>query len=161
MSLHFVLDGYNIIKRNPSWQTQPLIQARQTLLESIVRERLCGSPRNKVTIVFDSRNTTPEKQVIGGIRMIFADRSYADEQILRLLEEAPNPKEMVVVTDDRELSCRARHRNARVIAVKEFIKPKTGSSRNRDKEDKFLAKTIEGVVASRITDELRRVWLKR
>jgi len=51
-------------------------------------------------------------------RVVFA--ASADEWMLAALRAAPDPTRIAVVTADRQLADRARHRGARVVRPREF-----------------------------------------
>ncbi len=53
MSLHYLLDGYNILKQIPAFRDLPLEDGRRGLLRWIDHSRPQGSVNNQVTVVFD------------------------------------------------------------------------------------------------------------
>src|SRR3989338_10813375 len=158
MSLHFILDGYNILLRSRQFNrfsdSDEMSGARQKLIQFLERERPQGSVRNRVTIVFDGR-----ADVIGdwrgvshqGIRVIFTEGESADDRILELIEEEKEPSQTVIVTDDRELSYRARQFRVKPLSVKDFLakrKPEENSPADVDPDE-----------AREITRQLAKFWL--
>src|SRR3989338_5784204 len=160
MSLHFILDGYNILLRSRQFNrfsdSDEMSGARQKLIQFLERERPQGSVRNRVTIVFDGR-----ADVIGdwrgvshqGIRVIFTEGESADDRILKLIEGEKEPSQTVIVTDDRELSYRARQSRAKTSSVNEFLEKR--------KLKETPCSDLNPDEAMKITQELAKRWLGR
>ena len=53
MSLHYLLDGYNVIHQMPDLNRPALEDQRRALVHFLETRRPQGSSRNRVTIVFD------------------------------------------------------------------------------------------------------------
>jgi len=80
----------------------------------------------------------------------------ADEKIKELVESADNPKNIVVVTNDRDIQSCVRRLQARIKTVQEFTNifkalPPSNSPENRPK--------LSAESALRITDEMKKLWL--
>ena len=158
MALHFVLDGYNLIKQTPALAERCLEEGRTALLALIEKEGLRGSPRNAVTVVFDGQ------QGLGGCpsgenpHVIFTSWESADDKIKRLVDEAPNRKNIVVVTEDREIKYYVRAAGAQVLGVREFLnRMKTQGKHNAPPpaDKKYIPSTVE----DNITSEMEKIWL--
>ncbi len=105
--LHWLIDGYNVIcclKLAPPGQPWFSPEARTVLLEFV--ERHSPSDR-KVSVFFDG--TQPSEPHAARIDLIFAPS--ADDAIVAMA--SPNT---LVVTRDRSLGDRARHRGATVTS---------------------------------------------
>ena len=88
MSLHYLLDGYNILKQMAAFRDLPLEDGRRGFLRWIDNSRPHGSVNNQVTVVFDGH---PDKyslfpgshagvgQKSQDIRVIFSDLLYSYE----------------------------------------------------------------------------------
>lgn len=159
MSLHFIIDGYNLIKQTPGLNKSSLELSRASLIQFIKASRPQGSHNNRVTVVFDSQSNDsmswPAYQD-SGVRIIFSQGMSADEKIKELVESAPDPKNIVVVTNDRDIQSCARSFRARVKTVQEFTRvfktfPLDDSPENRPK--------LSAESAMRITEEMKRLWL--
>ena len=158
MSLHFIIDGYNLLLRsrqfNQLLDSDEMSGARQKLIQFLERERPQGSLRNRVTVVFDG-----QADVVGdwrgaphqSIRVIFTQGESADERILKLVEGEKAPNQIVVVTDDRELSYRARQLRSKTLPVKEFLEKR--------KPEENLPPDLDPDEAREITQELAKRWL--
>lgn len=160
MSLRFIIDGYNVI-RHPSLpgdfprRSNPPFAALARYIRS---QKLCGSLKNNVMIVLDG--FAPEGRYdlsAGAVEVIFSEDETADERIKRLVERSPQPRNLVVVSDDREIADFARLRGANPMKVEEFVNPRRNACREREDSNK-PGLTNEQV--SFINDELRKRWLK-
>jgi predicted RNA-binding protein with PIN domain len=158
MSLHFIIDGYNLLLRsrqfNCSSDSDEMSAARQKLIQFLEQERPQGSFRNRVTVVFDG-----QAGVIGdwrgashrSIRVIFTEGESADDRILKLIEGENELSQTVIVTDDRELSYRARQRRAKTLPVKEFLAKR--------KREESPPPDLDPDEAREITQQLAKLWL--
>jgi predicted RNA-binding protein with PIN domain len=73
-----------------------------------------------VTVVFDGR---PFELASDDIEVVFAPtrgRNAADDEIVRMVEDAPDPESITVVTSDRELAERIRAIGADVAPARAF-----------------------------------------
>ncbi|MEW6100731.1 MAG: NYN domain-containing protein [Candidatus Omnitrophota bacterium] len=158
MSLQYVIDGYNIIK-HPEFS--PLhrkhTDARRALVEFIREKKLCGSPKNKITIVFDGYAPSGEGEDSSRqIEIIFSQARTADEKIKNILEKTPFIKTTVVVSDDKEIKLFARLTGAASLGVSEFI----SKAKKIDRALLALKPEITYSQMHKINEELRKLWLK-
>jgi len=123
----WLVDGFNVIQvaaragGQPSdregWWREP---ARRALLErSGCLADPEADPGAEVWVVFDGPRPLPEPLVAGCARGVFAPS--ADDWILERLRAHPDPGGVRVVTADRPLAERARHRGAVVVGPHEFL----------------------------------------
>jgi predicted RNA-binding protein with PIN domain len=159
MSLQYVIDGYNIIK-HPLFINElnkKSQDSRAALLDYILRNRLCGSKKNKIIIIFDgyqdSRYPNPDTE----IEVIFSRKESADEKIKRIIFESKNVKNIVVVSDDKEIKFFSRSYGATVRGVGDFFKYKYNTKEKA--EDSFKAELTYSQM-HKINGELRKIWLK-
>jgi hypothetical protein len=116
----WLVDGFNVLhagilrgrERGEWWRETP--RARLLELASSFDD-----PEAEVWIVFDGPRPAPATSETPGLRVVFAPS--ADEWLLSRLKSAPDPSRLGVVTGDRRLAARSRHRGARVIAPREFL----------------------------------------
>ena len=154
MSLHYLLDGYNVLKQMEAFRDLPLEDARHGLLKWIGDSRPQGSVNNQVTVVFDG--TEGSDSLYGEIRVIFSDGCSADDKIKRMVEEDAGRKNCVVVSDDKDIFLYARSLGARVMNVAAFtFKPKRLHTR-QDPGGKYIPLSRQ----EKINKELRSFWLK-
>jgi len=153
MSLHFVLDGYNITnKLNKAYPSLSAI--RQGLYEFIRVNRPQGSPKNKITVIFDGKTGFFSDERAEGLEIIFSHDITADEEIKTFIRNSANPKTVVVITDDRDIQLFARHHSANFMPVKEFL------AKNSLKKTSRLPQDYLSIAeADNITKELKKHWL--
>ncbi len=123
---------------------------------------LKGSINNQLTIVFDGKATVFGSFESGPVKVIFSHGESADEKIKRIVSDAGDKKNIVVVTDDRDIQYAIRALGAKSMAVKEFLskaKPSLMASNVKKKQLKEN-KQISNVLESKITSEFERIWLK-
>ena len=165
MSLHYLLDGYNIIKQMPMFVTKPFVDARNTLMSLIEQTRPEGSRNNQITIVFDGKPGREGCRPSATVKVIFTEEISADEKIKRIVEFSNHKKQIVVVSDDKEIKFYVRSWGAKVLNVKDFLarmapsmKESMATSQKKEKEDtKQISKTLE----YQITSELEQIWLAK
>jgi predicted RNA-binding protein with PIN domain len=164
MSLQYILDGNNIIN-HPSFTScnRKIQDSRTSLLEYIAIKKLCGSPRNKIIVVFDGHPYSVNlRQINPGMSIIFSKDVSADEKIKNILEKNPNPKNTVVVSDDKEIIFFVRSFGAIPLPVEEFINPGiTQRAKKLQKtEEEFIKPELTYTQMEKINQELRKAWLK-
>lgn len=161
MSLHYIIDGYNVVKQALPWVDMPLEGARNSFLEFIRDEQLCGSLRNKITVVFDGRSDLfsfgSQKENYPGFCVVFSSGESADDTILQILNKSPNAKSIIVVSDDRALRLSARSYGAQLMGVREFLGKADKASKHTAKNNCDKLPISE---EKKINEELRKIWLK-
>lgn len=161
MSLVYVIDAYNIINHSAfsRYASGCVKDARLALVDFIKTKRPCGSLKaNRAVLVFDGYGDLPPEREGAGVEVIFSQEITADEYIKGLLEASSgNPKNIFVVSDDKEVKSYARLARAGVLGVEEFMAPKL-KPRNRSDSDLKVELTYSQVDV--INRELRKKWLK-
>jgi predicted RNA-binding protein with PIN domain len=127
MPLHFVLDGYNIIKSDgtKAFDSMTLQAQRERLVGLINKNSPQGSRHNKVTVVFDGtyeNSFMGNRSVSGAVEIIFSSGETADRKIEELVSESSSPAEIIVVTDDRGIWRLLGRSGAKIMGTKEFLK---------------------------------------
>lgn len=158
MSLLYIIDGYNITSHTKfSPLTKKINDPRRALLEFIKTRKLCGSPRNKITVVFDGYpNLSRQKLDKEEINVIFSKEETADSRIKKMVETQVNPRNTVVVSDDKEIRFFVKAAGARSLGVEEFINPEV--KRQRKEEDPIKTELTYGQI-DKINQELKTRWL--
>ena len=121
----WIVDGYNVLRVNLSPQSPGnwWNQERRAALTSIA-SRL-PYPDDEIVLVFDARHLAepllrpPADTTRPLVRHVYAPS--ADDWIVSALRERDPVERTVVVTADRPLADRARHRGAEVMATDEFV----------------------------------------
>lgn len=163
MSLQYIIDGYNIIN-HPLFSkrsNKKIHDRRKALLDLIKINRLSGSAKNKVTVVFDGYPSPEDAQELSGntegISVVFSRSESADEKIKRIVESYGNPKNIIVVSDDKQIQSAVKSLNASVSAAQDFIA--AGEKQKRNSADEPDTK-VNYSQMQRINQELRKLWLK-
>jgi len=160
MSLQFIIDGYNVIHHPIFTQqvTQKAKYPKSALLEFIKKNRLCGSSRNKIMVVFDGYPEPSSNKTASDTNIVFSGNETADEKIKRVVESSDNPKNIIVVSDDKEIKFFAKVCGAKAIGVEEFIPTKEKKAKD---EDDLLKAELTYAQIDKINKELRKIWLER
>lgn len=160
MARHYIIDGYNVIKRLEILADLKLQTGREALLAMIEGSHPQGSDKNQITVVFDGQESLWGDQHSLCSKVVFTSGSSADEWIKKAVEEHEHPKSLVVVSDDREIQCYVRKFGAEVRGVfdffsegkKHFTQKNSGPSRDL----KHLSPADE----RRINEELGKLWIQ-
>jgi predicted RNA-binding protein with PIN domain len=111
----WLVDGFNLLhvtllrgeSREAFWR-----RAGRELVVELARQ--FDAQDAEVVVVFDGSQPPQAEGDASGPRVVFA--APADDWLLTAVREAPDPARVAVVTADRRLAARARHRGAQVIA---------------------------------------------
>ena len=166
MSLHFLIDGYNVIKQIECLKDLDVLRdARESLVRIIQSSRLMKSKNNQATIVFDGKGDFNfcRGEDKGSLKRIFSKGESADETIKRIVNDAANPKQMVVVTDDKAIIFFIRSLEAKRMSVSEFLggikRQLSLRSKQKGRESPESLKTeITCQQQEAINQELREYW---
>ena len=159
MALHYILDGYNVINKTAFLNHKKLRDARDALLSFIDTYRPQGSFNNRITVVFDG------KEGIAGFAhrydscVVFTKNESADTRIKSLVDKSSNAKNIIVVSDDKDIIFYCRYQGAKILPVDDFIKKahkKTKSNKAKGAE-LFELSVLD---RKKINDELKKIWLK-
>ncbi|MFH1397246.1 MAG: NYN domain-containing protein [Candidatus Omnitrophota bacterium] len=160
MSLQYVVDGYNVIRHASFSPSQKIKDLKYSLVELIKNKRLCGSLKNKVIIVFDGfPDAGNSLDFRCGFEVRFSRETNADNVIKKMLEKELNPRNTLVVTDDREIKFFIRSLGAKSVSVEEFLKRSEGRGKGRGKENQSKA-DLNYTQTHEINEELKKIWLK-
>ena len=157
MSLHYIIDGYNLLKHRLFKPCGKSADERFALLDFIKKERLCGSAKNKITVVFDGYIGNAN---LGGsdIEVMFSQEQSADDRIKKIVHNREGAKNIVVVSDDREIRDFVKLAGFKSVGIEEFIQPKKRNAISRQAET--LKPEITYSAMHKINQELRQLWLK-
>ena len=159
MSLQYVIDGYNIINHRLFPRSSRKTRGSPvSLVELITSKNLCGSLKNKVTIVFDGYLSDSRLQASDSrINVIFSEDSSADDQIKRIIERSQDKKNTVVVSDDKEIVVFVKCCGVKTMSVEEFI-GRSPNDKRREKED--IKPELYFSQVAKINEELKKIWLE-
>ena len=163
MSLLFVIDAYNIIN-HPIFircQKHNTKDRRHAFLEFIRIRKLTGAASNRVIVVFDGYPDSgfdALQKEDAYFDIIFSRKENADNRIKAIIEGHPNPRTMIVVSDDKEIRFYARSAGSKVMSAEEFLGERAkGKKQQQEEEPK---KHVSFSDAHRINEELKKIWLK-
>jgi predicted RNA-binding protein with PIN domain len=159
MSVHFTVDAYNVIRHKSYRPKVRTNDPRRTLLAHIREERLCGSAKNRITVVFDgfSDGFTYDDT---SFTVLFSGEGTADERIKRIIAAEANPRALVIVSDDREIRDYAKIHGVGSVSVDNFLLKDIRRRVRAAKDDDSAKPGISSVNIDRINRELRSRWLK-
>lgn len=151
MSLAYIIDGYNLLRATHRWLNLPFRDQRDRLLVWIEEERPAGAACHSVTVVFDGR-PSPVAARLSRTRVVFSHDREADDVIKDMVDAHRNPKNTVIVTDDRAVRRWVRGAGARLLGCEEFLRS------GRQRSPKKGTEKPDSAEAESINAELRRLW---
>lgn len=97
-----------------------------------------ASRRAHLTVVFDGARPTRSRAAASRIRVRYAGKRIADDVIVDLVRSSGAPRDIVVVTSDRDLRSRVRSASGRVMGCREFAEAlnSAGGGKGGDEEEK-------------------------
>jgi predicted RNA-binding protein with PIN domain len=160
MSLQYIIDGYNITNHPSFIKLIPkrYSDSRLALVQLIKTSGLTASPSNKCLVVFDGyADSAWDNLAAGNIEVTFSRRVSADERIKRLVELTSTPKNIIVVSDDKEIIFFVRSCGARSMSAEDFLgtRKKKGSVGKKTPPEPEISYTQ----MHKINEELRKLWL--
>lgn len=160
--MHYIIDGYNVINCSDNFSASTLEGRRNRLIEFISGCRPHGSLRNSVTVVFDCKTKNPyesngyNRSHIGDIEIVFSDGVVlADDIIADMVDNAKNPYEITVVTNDKGIRRRTAPSGAKQESVESFM-AKGSKVKNINRAREALSRDIK----EEINEEFEQLWLK-
>jgi len=164
MSLLYLIDGCNVVNHKFFLQKKKrgLGDSRYMLLDLIRNESLIGSPKNRAIVVFDgypSRGQDRQDDNISTIKAVFSFDESADDRIRKLLRQSANPKNVAVVSDDKQIMLFARLHNAKTVSVDEFLRISIESVRQKAARSTGEDSKLNYAQADKINRELKKIWL--
>ena len=160
MPLLYIIDAYNTINHIQFSPIRKKIKDPQRALLEFIKNRKFGrNSQSKITVVFDGYpKVSAQNLTETDIDVIFSREETADARIKIMVEASKNPKNIVVVSDDREIIFFVKSVGARFIGVKEFINPE--EKPQRKKED-LIKPELNYTQINKINQELKALWLTK
>ncbi len=156
--MELIIDGYNVMHGVPEWRAmekQSLAEARNSIERRLAMYH-AKHPNVNVLLYWDGDRDVSHSRPrqVHGISVIFT-RSSADGAITGRVQASRSPKQVTVVTDDRELAGAVEAAGAKVISVEQLAKWLTDVGEDTGRRTKPRPDTGEG---KKITDDLKDVW---
>ncbi len=117
--MRWLVDGMNVIGTRPDGWWRDRDAAMLRLVDLL--ERWAAASGEDVAVVFERKPSPPIRSTV--VDVLHAPRpkaNAADDEIVRLLRDDPNPAAVLVVTSDRWLADRARAAGATVVGSDSF-----------------------------------------
>ena len=140
---------------------------RTALVRLIEARRPQGSLNNRVTIVFDGHSGNLGQIQSVTVKVVFSQEESADECIKRIVTQSALKKNIVVVTDDKDIKFSVRAQRALVMSVDEFMDKAVSAQAGQKKQvkhknlEKEEVKVISQTLEYKITSEFEKIWLTR
>ncbi len=168
MSLHYIIDGDNVVKG----QKKVSLNDRIGLIHYLVRSKLWGSSKNKISVVFDGFCNDPNVRNVAkntNVTVRFSFDQTADDIIKSLVKSETGNRlhdnVIIVVTNDRDLQHNVHTLGAKVMSITEFFIK--GQNKNNSYATKATNPKIHDHnslsfdIEQGITDEVAKLWLKK
>lgn len=149
--MRFLVDGYNVTKRDPSTASLSLADQRVALVRRLAVRGADLLGTGEIVVVFDGVLGGGADERQGAVRVRYTHGEVADELIVRLA--APG---VTVVTSDGELARRVEAAGASVLGSECCLEARKAKRRG-GRYPAGLAGLPKG--ANEITRELKKLWL--
>lgn len=162
MSLQYIIDAYNLIN-HPAFKPagKSPLNIQHALADFIKLNKLAGSKNNEVVLVFDGYPPRLEDIPRGkSLFCMFSRTKEADELIKEIVQDSVSPKNIIVVSDDKEVQLTSRFLHAQICNVEEFICGKKGKRLTADAQLVEVDFKLSYAKMQKINTELKKKWLK-
>ncbi len=121
-----------------------------------------------MTIVFDGNTEVFGGMTSPAVKIIFSQGESADDKIKKIVARVQNTKNIIVVSDDRDIQYAVRALGAKVSSVRAFLNQAKGPGKipgktKRVPENKNSSGSKENISKSdehKITSEMGEIWLR-
>ena len=123
MSIHIIIDGYNLIRQSSSLSIldrQDIQIARDTLIDVLAAYK--KMKRHPITVVFDGTSApllTPNRAQQKGIKIIFSRTGESADEVIKKMARREREKALVV-SSDRDVVDSASAQGAATISSTHF-----------------------------------------
>jgi len=161
MSLQYIIDAYNLTN-HPAFKpvSKTSLNIQHALADFIRFNKLTGSKNNQVLLVFDGypppREDIPSQ---AGLSCLFSGAKEADKLIREIIEESSSPKNIVVVSDDKEVQLISRFLHAQISNVRDFICGRRDDRLGINKKLAAVDFKLSYSKMQKINEELKKKWL--
>jgi len=149
---HYFIDGYNVIRASDALSAGALRDQREKLVRFIDEKRPQGSANHAVTVVFDGQPDVSSPPMNTRTRVLFSRYTDADAVIKEQVDALGNPRDAVVVTNDRAIQKWVRGAGAKILSCEEFLAAGAGKPPPR------RGQTLDPQTAHDINEELKKLW---
>ena len=123
MSIHIIVDGYNLIRQSKSFRRldrQSLELGRDALVDALSEYKKLKA--HKITVVFDGAHTpypAPDRDHVKGIRIVFSRSGDSADSVITRMARVEKEKALVV-SSDRQVQRSSEAFGATSISAEEF-----------------------------------------
>lgn len=121
--LKYLIDGNNVIHANKNWKkicNDDPDKAKDLLIQKVVD--YFKDSQNRATIFFDGFNFVySHTQISRNVEIKHSKNKTADETILSTIQKEKNKKNLVIITNDIELTRKTKIHQCQVRTSDEFI----------------------------------------
>ncbi|MFH1980470.1 MAG: NYN domain-containing protein [Pseudomonadota bacterium] len=123
MSVHILIDGYNLIRQSAALSridAADIQDGRAALLDLLAAYRKLK--KHRITVVFDGMDAAwgvPNRDQSQGIAIVFSRHEETADQVIKRMGAAMRENAMVV-TSDRDIIASAQHSGCAVISAPDF-----------------------------------------
>lgn len=161
MSLQYIIDAYNLIN-HPAFKpaSKSALNIQHSLVEFIRLNKLTGSSNNSLIMVFDGY-PPPAQDIPYGNNLLcmFSRSEEADVIIKKIVEDSVSPKNIVVVSDDKEVRLTSSFLHAQAWSVEKFIRVKKNNSLLANSNPAGDDFKLSYSNIQKINAELKKKWL--
>jgi len=101
-----------------------------------------GKRRGLITIVFDGPPRSGARPTAPRIRVLYSQKRSADAVIVDAVRSSRAPRDIIVVTSDRDLRSRVRAASGRVMGCRDFAAALAGADADADGDEKPSAEDV-------------------
>jgi hypothetical protein len=123
MSLHLIIDGYNLIRQSPellAQEAQDLRWGREALLEKLAVYR--RMKKHAITVVFDGWEAGAglgNRDRFQGMLIIYSRQGEKADEVIKRLADRERERGLII-TSDREIMDHAERAGAAVMSSEDF-----------------------------------------
>jgi len=135
-----IIDGYNVLHASrwlsSSWKGAD----RQRLCRLLVELAKCRA--EKITVVFDAAPAESARAESRPLEVIYSGHGRtADEVIIQMINKSTGPRDLTVVSSDRQIRTAAKRRGCKIKLAGEFIR--ISANELAQANTKYLAEPTE------------------
>jgi len=169
MSIHIIIDGYNLIRQSNSFSDldrQDIQLGREALLETLAAYRRIKL--HKITVIFDGTNAPPfslHENQIKGIKVKFSRKGELADSLIKRMVNREREKALVV-SSDLDIVNFAAAKGAATIGSSDFEEKITMAiymdTKGLEREDEggWVPSTIKKGPSKRLSKRKRRNRIK-
>ena len=123
MSLHLIIDGYNLVRQTPHLrinEKKSLEHGRNMLVKKLLAYQ--RMKKHRITLVFDGweeGNIFETRGKISGIEIIFSRQGEKADEVIKRLAAKTSGK-AAIITSDRDLGHSCSREGCKIISAQEF-----------------------------------------